>query len=101
MENVSILTAIDQIKFFEWSSDSTLILAGMPSRNKVQIFNISDPKWSCMIDAGVLGVDWARVVKLRIRAYPRKLKTKMNFFGKSQNLKEKSKFTKFLESLKI
>lgn len=31
----------------------------MPTRNKIQVFSISDPKWSCMIDAGVLGVDWA------------------------------------------
>ena len=59
LENVSILTAQDQVKFFEWSCDSELILAGLPSRNRVQVFSLKDPKWSCTVDSGVLGLEWA------------------------------------------
>ena len=44
LENVTILTAVDKVTFFEWSSDSLLILAGMPSRNRVQVFKLDDPK---------------------------------------------------------
>ena len=59
MDILTILTAVDQVKFMDWSSDSRLILAGMPSRNKVQVFDITNDKWRCMIDSGVLGVEWA------------------------------------------
>jgi hypothetical protein len=31
----------------------------MPTRNKIQVFDVSDPKWTCTIDSGVLGVDFA------------------------------------------
>ena len=31
----------------------------MPGRNKLQAFDITDNKWTCSIDAGGLGIEWA------------------------------------------
>jgi len=59
LQTLTILTTIDQVKHFEWSPDSQLILAVMPGRNKLQAFDITDNKWTCSIDAGGLGIEWA------------------------------------------
>ena len=55
----TILTTVDKITSFSWSSDSSLILAVLSSRSKVQVFDLTNPKWECTIDAGLVGVDQA------------------------------------------
>ena len=55
----TILTTVDKITQFQWSSDSALILAVMATRQKVQVFDLTSPKWECTIDAGLVGVDHA------------------------------------------
>ena len=55
----TILTTVDKISSFSWSSDSSLILAVLSSRSKVQVFDLTNPKWECTIDAGLVGVDQA------------------------------------------
>ena len=55
----TILSTVDKITQFQWSCDSSLIMAVMSSRQRVQVFDLANPKWECTLDAGLVGVDHA------------------------------------------
>ena len=51
---------LDIISQIEWSPDSSKVLAAQDSRSIVQIFSITDLKWTSKIDLGQAGLESAR-----------------------------------------
>ena len=72
MVDLLIKEKIIQFQFLKWSPDSSMILAGCPSKiiqnnspdsfNGAEIWSIKDPSWKCIINLGSAGLataSWA------------------------------------------
>eukprot|EP00052_Salpingoeca_macrocollata_P032885 m.6740 g.6740 ORF g.6740 m.6740 type:complete len:436 (+) comp4375_c0_seq1:162-1469(+) len=51
---------MDTIQHVEWSCDSVYVLCAMYKRGTVQVWSMEEPTWTCKIDEGAAGLEYAR-----------------------------------------
>lgn len=57
---VQLFSCLDKITYIEWALDSEYILCGLYKRPMIQAWSLMQPEWTCKIDEGPAGIDYAR-----------------------------------------
>lgn len=60
LQILRLYTCMDAVQHVEWSSDSGFLLCAMYKRGICQVWSIDQPDWTCKIDEGSAGLNYAQ-----------------------------------------